>query len=281
MNSTVEAEPDTKTTLSFPVRVINLCNMDEGVLSSLRDISSDGLDVQILSSRDGIYDPGYLPSEDFDPQAFERFLGKCGLGQELLPQHLRQLIRFMEPALLVVIALDSDAVNIGLARQIEKISGVLGIDTLIFSPIDAVVSSSTFARAGFFSQVVPLSGNDPSHWPQVLTAILSSVFRPGIVCVDWWDMPPFIFDDTPVANWSCATPEALSRGVTGVAEWIEAELGTKSVERLLLVLQFDSAFGMSDLKSILSTVRTRIGTDAKFVVAAPNASLPSVTTVWA
>ena len=136
----------------------------------------------------------------------------------MLEQHQAQAVRFMEPASLIVIAFEGDPLTQKLAEQLEQLSGLLGINTLLFPMLGETPIALTPFRSSFSSLLYATSGDASKAWSQVLSAILLSVIGQGLICADWDDIEN-IFDHSRRCSYHQINASNAGESIEALKVW--------------------------------------------------------------
>lgn len=197
----------------------------------------------------------------------------------MIEQHQAQAVRFMEPAHLVIIAFEAGALYRELAEQLEQLSNILGINTLLF-PLSGQTPVALTPLRGSFSACLMATSGDPSvAWLQVFDGLMRSAWLEGLVCVDWEEIREFFDLARHFFYHQIEFPTTLQAIETAIL-WIKSISQDKKPTNLMVMFRQDSSLRMSTINRVTSVAREHLDEEARLLFMTPEGDLPAVTLIW-
>jgi hypothetical protein len=271
-NSEVESPP-------IPVRVVVLTRSEkfENEMVNLFDLP--GLDLKVSCLRSEIE---ILPNSEPRRSTTVR-IGSVTIEKPvihgMLEQHQTQAVRFMEPASLIVIAFESDPLTQELAEQLEKLSSLLGINTLLFPMSGNTTIALTPLRGSFSSLLTPANGDGSKGWSQVLNALVRCFITQGLICVDWVDIEN-VFDHSRCCSYHQINTATAAEAFEALTAWIPSTFTNRKLSHLIVIFRFDSTLRFSVINKTMNYLREFLFDDTSVTVAAPMGDIPALTLIW-
>lgn len=182
-------------------------------------------------------------------------------------QDQRQVSRLIARSDLVAIAYGGSTITQDVARGLERLSAVLGIDTLMFPLESGAEPGFEPFRASFRSTLRPECALESVQWMHILAAILHSSHSDGLICLDWNDVVGF-FDKTPQATWCVSQGAKVESAARLALERLQTRWSQGRAKTLMLILLGEEV-SMRTIKHSLSAAR-KIAPDAdQLLIAAP------------
>jgi hypothetical protein len=244
----------------------------EHLPNEMLPIRNEGFSIQIARLRAGpvltIEDSRQRATMAHSPPTLtEKLLESVRELTAFTAQDQRHVSRLIERSDLVAIAYGGSTIAHDVAQGLERLSAVLGIDTLMFPLEPGVEPGFEPFRASFRSTLRPECAVESVQWMHILAAILHLSHSDGLICLDWNDMVGF-FDKTPQATWCVSQGANVESAASLALERLQTRWSQGRARTLMLIL-LGEGVSMRTIKHSVSAARKIVPDVDHLLIAAP------------